>query len=54
MVARREPTEAVRISEPREDRNQIFYLKSYDFQMSLGNYVIKCLSFKIFNQHSAG
>lgn len=33
MVARREPTEAVRISEPREDRNPIFYLKSYDFQI---------------------
>lgn len=29
MVARREPTEAVRVSEPREDRNPIFYLKSY-------------------------
>lgn len=42
MYARREPTQAPRISELREDGNPAFHLKS-DFQMSIGNYIVKFL-----------
>lgn len=53
MCARREPTQVARISELREDRNPAFHLNS-DFQISIGNYIIKFLKLKSFNPHSAG
>lgn len=53
MCARREPTQAVRISELREVGNPAFHLKS-GFQMPIGNYIIKFLKLQSFNPHSAG